>query len=244
MGEAFITRRGGGANLNFRVNDYPTDTDLDQIVGKVNEIAVLTDTEMPDWQISFEEPENPEEGFVWVKAGTSSKHQIEALKKHSVLLNIQGVWQYDGEDWVRKKAFVWQNGEWNDLDVFVYDNGDQCTALTGGWGKYEYYGAVTFYDDHVNMALAPGGTLNIFTIGLVDFSGYTNLRIKYGNATNNNAYVWVGPSQSGPYAATATLSSGGSEATLDVSDYKDSELYIGVRIGNNGSIDVYEICLE
>lgn len=258
MGEAFITRRGGGANLNFRVNDYPTDTDLDEIVGKVNEIAVMTDTPMTDWTLSMEEPENPVEGDVWVKTAMASLRQIEMLKKHSVLVNLAVAFQYDGADWVRKQGWLWQNDEWINLAIFLFDHGDTCDLMTGGWLTLnDSNGRAAVMSDHIYMgSVSSGSAENVaFTMNKIALSGYTKLcanmnvtsagsgnRVQLGLFARNNSYHAY--DNSPIVSATIPQQTGVQKLEVDISAYKDSSnYYVGLR-NQTSYANVYEIWLE
>ena len=138
MSDAIISRRGGGVGLNFRVTQYPVGTDLSNIIGKHNEIAVLTNTAITEWTIGPSEPSFPEVGSVWIKAGKSSHTILDALKKSTIRKNVielrlENVRQYATGSWGLVKAYIFRNGQWNDLITYAYDRGDQCTILTGGW---------------------------------------------------------------------------------------------------------------
>ncbi len=254
MSDAMIMRRGGGANLNFRITQYAPDTDLSNFIGKTNEIAVLTATPIADWSISMTEPLVPATGDVWIKTGTSSLNNIEALKKHSIKLNLQGAYQYETGAWVRKKAYLWQGGRWNDMDIFLFDNGDQCTDRTGGWtkslGDAAEINITNAYIQTVGKGSGGGGA--VYTTNKVPLTGYTALKAKLNitshtstgdalslyisSATGNN------PSKTA-YSQVARSDTGDMTLTVDISAYRDGEYYVGFR-NFCTNCKIYEVWLE
>ena len=265
MGEAFIVRRGGGANLNFRIKQYPVSTDISQAAGKENDIAVLTATAITNWQLSYSAPDSPAAGDLWIKLASSSLHEIEILKKQSILLYINAAFQYENGAWVRRKAYLYQGGAWNDLDIFLFDNGGQCVQLTGGWKTVnDYNGSCTVLDDRIHFE--PLGSSSAgqacYTENKVALSGYTKLcvkmnvttvvpsygypdRLAVGLYTNNTSAYPFNGSYVVTYAAFPTTQPAGDYTLeLDISAYKDSsDYYVGFT--NAFCVaDVYEIWLE
>lgn len=265
MSDALIVRRGGGANLNFRIKQYPVSTDISQITGKENDIAVLTATAITNWQLSYSAPDSPAAGDLWIKLASSSLHEIEILKKQSILLYINAAFQYENGAWVRKKAYLYHSGAWNDLDIFLFDNGDQCVQLTGGWKTVnDTHGGCTVLDDRIHFAPldSSGAGQACYTENKVALSGYTKLCVKMnvttvaptsqypsrfavGLYTNNTSFSPFYSSQVVTYAELPTTQPAGDcTLELDISAYKDSSNYY-VGFTNIVCVaDVYEIWLE
>ena len=265
MSDVFLMRRGGGTNLNFRITRREVGTDLSGITGKTNEITVISGTTLADWTISAAEPPLPVQGSIWIKTATASKNSMEILKKNSIELFMQGCFQYETGAWVRKKAYIWQDGAWHDFDIFLFDNGDQCTALTGGWEVKKLASSDTaIYDLYIRFARH--GTSSIMSIAhttsAVDLSGYTSLKVKLTNmtatsTTSETNRMKVAIFSTAPTGATwsnlspvtymvipndTTLTE--TVPTLDVSGYKNGSYFVGIHSGGYTNGDVTEVWLE
>lgn len=117
-----------GAGLNFKVVGNPQPENP-----KANTIWVDTDVEITGWDFSAEEPANPFEGMVWFSTGAASPVAFNALKKNSVMVYPLSAKQYSGGAFVSKSAEIYQSGAWIDFITYLYNKGDLCTDLTGGW---------------------------------------------------------------------------------------------------------------
>jgi hypothetical protein len=120
---------GGGASLNFKVVGGTTEP----ASPKENTIWVNTDAEITSWAFSAAQPENPSEGMAWISTTTSSPTKFNALKKNSIQVYPLSAKQYASGAWVDKEAKIYQDGAWVDWLMYLYNMGDECKALTGGW---------------------------------------------------------------------------------------------------------------
>ena len=147
--------------------------------------------------------------------------------------------------------------------MHLFDNGDQCTAITGGWKSLA--GGGNIITDSV-MRITPNadgqaGHRSIVTTNKINPNGRTILKVKFistysgyvsdpayrlefglsGNNTTNGDY-WTG-------AAHVTASYAASDegnvliASLDISDYKNSENYIRFDLLRDAA-DILEVWLE
>ena len=82
--------------------------------------------------------ENASEGMVWIVTGSSSQVEFNTVKKNCVQVYPISAKQYISGSWVSKTATSYQSGSWVDWAVFLYNEGDECTDLTGGWSAYAY----------------------------------------------------------------------------------------------------------
>lgn len=98
---------GGGSSLNFSVVGNPK-----PISPKENTIWIDTNEKITGWHFGTIEPENPEDGIVWVSTGTSSTVAFNALKKNGITVYpISAKQSIDGA-WVNKAAESYQGGAW------------------------------------------------------------------------------------------------------------------------------------
>ena len=252
MSDVLLTRRGGGANLNFRVTRYPLGTDLSGVTGKTNEIAVLTDNLINGWQFSTQEPENPQTGDIWIKTAETSNISFDALKKNHIVLRLMAVYQYETGAWTKKDSAVYQNGAWHIFEIWIYNRGDQCTDVTGGFDVKVVYGSVYFYDTYIqfNSSSQYGTRSTIYTTNKIDLSGKTKLCVttthtsSYSNGAmglTTTAHTTLDPS----WAAYLTFDINSSVAktyVLDISAFKDrKDLCIAILMDSGR---VSEIWLE
>lgn len=79
------------------------------------------------------------EGTVWITTGKSSTAPFNALKKNNITVYPISAKQYVNGAWVDKTAKIYQSGAWVDWwDGQLYENGNQFTSITGGWGIHDY----------------------------------------------------------------------------------------------------------
>ena len=130
------TNAGGGAGggLNFKVVGG-TSTPASP---KENTIWVNTSTKITDWIFSATQPTGAT-GMVWISTGKTSTAPFNALKKNNITIYPISAKQYVGGAWVDKTAKIYQNGAWVDWwNGELYENGNQFTNVTGGWGIHNY----------------------------------------------------------------------------------------------------------
>lgn len=126
---------GGGASLNFFVEAYKTTAEMLAATPKNNTIGVVTSVDIASWIFSSVEPDVPAPGSVWFKTGTDSPVEFNALKKNSIHVYPRDAYQYIGGVWNRLEAMSFQDGQWAKwiTYTYLYDSGDECTDITGGW---------------------------------------------------------------------------------------------------------------
>lgn len=146
---------GGGSSLNFKVIVVASELLL-PATAKENTIAVITDTAITSYVFSVSAPTSPAEGMVWVATGTASVVGFNALKKNNIQLYPSGCQQYISGVWTVKKAVTWQNNAWQSWEEYLYNHGDQCNELTGGWASFSRTdkNVVSFEADHIFMSAA------------------------------------------------------------------------------------------
>lgn len=124
---------GGGASLNFFVEAYETTAEMLAATPKNNTIGVVTNVDIASWIFSSVEPDVPVPGSVWFKTGTDSPVEFNALKKNSIHVYPRDAYQYIAGVWNRLEAMSFQDGQWVKWITYLYDSGDECTDITGGW---------------------------------------------------------------------------------------------------------------
>lgn len=236
------TNSGGSSNgLNFKVVQYdaePTGTAAE------NTIAVVTDTAITSWVMSTEQPEGVE-GMVWIEVVTESEVPFYADKKQQVKLYLKSVKQYVGGAWLNKEAYVYQDSAWVHFSfagILLYSNGDECTAITGGWEEAyasgDYYNKKgTFTKNDTNITITADATRKVIfakTVNKIDVSGMKTLTITASALTSeahfglHNGTNW---NLLSGFAHYATIDSVGT-VSLDISDIT-GEYYVACRAAND-----------
>ena len=115
----------GGAGMNFKIVGGTTQP----ASPKENTIWVNTDVAIGEYQFSSAEPTaradgtDLQTGDVWIRIGTSSNAEFNAVKKNSIYIYPQSCLQWDGTQFVSKEMKVYKNGEWTDTLVYLLLNG-------------------------------------------------------------------------------------------------------------------------
>lgn len=218
---------GGGGGLNFSVKAYASVEELPS-AEKENTIAVIAD-EINGWIFSATEPTSPSEWMVWFPTGTSSAVNFNALKKNGIEVYPQSAKQYISSEWVQIDAYMYQGGELVQFssvvtDVYLYNSGDPCDAVTGGWIGYNSNSTVTNGANSMTVKVAAGGKPGgVKTANTVDVSKHNTL-VFIGSGNDIKDWV-VRLTQGGSIVASKTL---GSNVTLDISNVSGAvgaELY-------------------
>lgn len=170
-----ILNMSGGVPLNFSVTAYASESGL-PTSARENAIAVITNTAITSYIFSSEEPAQPTAGMVWIKHSAGGSIEFSATSKNPIMLCPNFAKQYVGGTWVDKTVRIFQDGEWKELAAYLYNNGDQCTALTGG-----YKTVATGYGE------APGGTPTTLTYG----SSSVFIEFKSTTSGTNFGGIWV-----------------------------------------------------
>lgn len=187
---------GGNGSLNFKVesgNSFPSEAEE-------NTIMIITDSTITKWLISPEEPENPSEGMIWIKTGTSSTAEFSVLKDNNIIICPMFVKQYVSGAWVDKTAKSYKNGEWVDWwSGELYINGNEYEAFTGGMTAYAYKLSGTTAEasapvitKDTNAITIKTGTTNSGTVyinKMFDLSKYSKMVMKITECTGHEIRV-------------------------------------------------------
>ena len=188
------------------INEIPAGIELNfEVVGGTeqpgspseNTIWINTAAEITGWVFSATEPETPTEGMLWIFNASDSSVSFNALKKNEIHLCPLAARQYIGGAWEKKTGKSYQGGEWKDWVTFLYNTGDECIDLTGGW-----QGRAWKMNSNNDTAVAPTLTKNDDHLFVrypvsdhdgaiepkkdIDLTGYTKLSVDvdYYSASN------------------------------------------------------------
>ena len=148
--------------------------------------------------------------------------------------------------------------------VYLYKEGNECSALTGGWGKYGAHAgwtvtAGTKSSDH--FTVGPGSDAKMIllgTISMIDLAKFKTISVDYvktalgTSADNYKLKLCVSTANTDPVLATgvvayvllnADVSTSRITATLDVSALTSS-YYIWVQSSSADVGDIYNVWLQ
>lgn len=229
---------GSGAGLNFKIVGGTTQP----ISGSENTIWINTDTEITSWVFSSTEPENPAEGMVWICTANSSSVDFNALKNNTLEVYPMSAEQYIGGTWIGTPMKLYQGGAWESpWDGYVYNTGDECFDVTGGWEtayksglESNLKGTLTKNADHLYLE-ADGYKEQVWakTVRKVNITGRSKLEIEVISFTTSSygptrkfgisdGSSWDGESN---MIASASITGDGTFA-LDLSAVPAGEYYI------------------
>lgn len=119
------------------------------------------------------------EGEVWFPTGASSPVSFNAVKKNGLMVYPLSAKQYIGGTWVEKTAKSYQGGAWVDWTLYLFNNGDQCVSLTGGWAEVSKPSntTITIGDVLAVKSDSNGKTVSLSTVGAVDLTDAKTLWI-------------------------------------------------------------------
>lgn len=255
---------GGGASLNFDVKAYATEAELLAANPKENTIGIISTTEITSWVIDANQPEELTEGMVWISVGTSSTIEFNALKKNGIQVYPIYAKQYVDGAWVNKTAKSYQGGEWQHWFHYIYNAGDECNDITGGWTSSGYtwnngstsitIKAPTKNADNILFAGTAGGSGNLPGIGTANAIDLTNVSILevdvnvIATSSNGSSTFYLAVMSTKNFSSGLVASVDGGNGTgektlqLDVSKLSGS-YYIGASMsfGITNKVELYRI---
>lgn len=188
---------GGGGGLNFAVVGGLTQP----ASPKENTIWVKTETKISGWVFSPTEPTNPEGGTVFFKTDLTSSVGFNALRKNKIAVLPTAAQQYIGGQWKNVEAHAFIGGTWVQFSwprVYLYNRGDSCNAITGGWRSdngSSWLATGTYnINDNGNIYLKGNKSgLWVHTINAVDITAFKtlNAEISYAKGTRLTLSVFT-----------------------------------------------------
>lgn len=146
-----------------------------------NTIWVNTTTAITGYVLSPTQPETGTEGLVWLKTADTGV-EINVGRKNAVQLHLASGMLYTGAAWENVECSAFSNGIWTQfsfLRVYLYNAGNQCEALTGGWAITNHSnGTSELMDTYIqisNKGTDSNSISNTHTLSKVELSGYSKL---------------------------------------------------------------------
>lgn len=240
------------SNLNFRVY---TASSLPN-TGNENDICVISDVPMKNWILSPDVPSGAPrtDGDVWIQYYVTG-NTFNVLKNSTMLITGMSAKQYVNGAWVDKTATSYRGGKWTGWELVLYDAGDECTDVTGGWTSINDSGAgkstFTKNSDHMSITSSFTSILDFsrytYTNLLINPTGYSKLNILYdysdtlsGSSSYTNFFLGMHNKNVGDYNfdARKVLAKGtGVIASCDVSSISTQKYVVMFcnMYGNSGT---------
>lgn len=134
MGDCYLHGSGGSNLLNFKVITYATEEALKAAKPKENAIGIITTVKMTGWTFASAVPADPAEGLVWIKVGTISTVEFNAVKRNGIQVYPLSAEQYVDGAWKPVTAMSYRDGEWTSWwNGELFEDGNQWEGVTGGW---------------------------------------------------------------------------------------------------------------
>ena len=273
MAQCLITRRGGASGgtdgsggLNFIVRDYAT-ASLLPLVGETNEIAVITSVPIGSVMLAGTAPTKRPDGTalaagdIWIVTNMASLYPFNGIKGDTLLtVYSQSAQQWNGTNWVGKEARIYYNGAWRAWKRWLYQNGNQFAAETGGW-LCAPGASGSFSANPTNMSYTQnhGGNriLWIYSAAAINLTNAQSLKIRHVRTTLTTATAFlfgVGTAQMSFNVKSTTLSgpnNGEYIQTIDIAAINGT-VYIGIQSDSGSAAygaqgisgTIYEIWLE
>jgi len=203
------------------------------------------------------------EGLVWIKTGTLSPVEFNALKKNGIQVYPLSAMQYVSGAWTDVTAQSYQNGSWRGWwNGELYILGDVYESVTGGWIgteeiNYEGWGTclptVTDNGDSVHIVPSAKSSSVYRASSKIDLTNFdtlyfTGILQNNDGGSNTRLCIWKphGFDLSDNLAAYIGGSTTGNDTThtLDISELT-GEYYIGFWIRNYyGYVTMRKLWLE
>lgn len=169
MGVAFLHGNGGGgAGLNFKVVGGPSQRTKPESPS-LNMIWVDTEVDISSWTISIARPTDPEPGMVWISTGKFNNYLFNALKKNSIQINPNGIYQYVDDAWVDVNAEIYNGEAWSPMkfDLWLIKDG---VYNTDDFGTFSSPGSIQ--NNNSGILITRYATYITDPTKLIDFSKY------------------------------------------------------------------------
>nr|DAP58886.1 MAG TPA: hypothetical protein [Caudoviricetes sp.] len=192
----FNVTSGGGSGLSLRVlggTTQPTNP-------REGTILVNTSALKPDYILSATQPGSPASGLAWIKLGSNGV-SLPVDKKGTLAITLAGCAVWSGSTWDNVDAWVYTGGKWVQFSstiVYLYNKGDLCTDITGGWkatawpfnsGEYGRAPTVDYKDTYVNLSINGGGNnySGVFEpINKIDLTGVKTILFKLNSVSSTS----------------------------------------------------------
>lgn len=242
MGECFLYGNSSTNGVNLKITwgvSRPASA-------RHNAIWVNTDSVVTNYVVLPHKPESPSTGTLFIST-TGSGIEMFIDKKNRVSINLAAVSLWNGTSWDYLDAYLYTDDGWTQFSstgVDLYNMGNQCSELTGGWKITNHSGGTsTLESDYIKFSCKMGESnllSNIHTIKKISIAAFSTLCINWDvtalNAVNSSiAYADFGLGadtglQGGKFTARTRVKEIGTFTTkVDISSVADNYVVIYTR---------------
>lgn len=197
---------GSGGGLNFKVVPGLTQP------GTATENAIWVKTDrINNYYFSATQPENVVAYDVWFFTGISSTVEFNALKRNGIQVYPLSAKQYISGAWEDVEVKIYQNGEWNYWTFYLYNEGDLCDRITGGWKAYTEGNTsfVQYEEDQIHEYADNGGVASASCKTNVPIGNNTVLKVEMSwTAIGTHTLLLRWDGDSGTMYGSTTITSG------------------------------------
>lgn len=176
----------GGAGLNFKVVGGPSQPIKPESPPN-NILWVDTEHEITSWIIAIKQPAEPEIGMLWISTGKFNDYLFNAIKKNSIQINPNGIYQYVNGGWVDVYAEWSRDGEWIPMkfDLWLFKDG---VFNADNFGDYTKDTNVTISSNGIRFPQI--GSITTSPNMLYDFSKYARIEYDVTDRAYGGMYVY------------------------------------------------------
>ena len=202
-----------------------------------NTIWINTNTTIPGWYFSAEQPSSSTSGKIWFYTDAPSAIEFNALKNNSIIVYPVSAKQYINSRWTSVNMQIYQGGKWVETLYYLYHLGDQCTSVTGGWlgldnpnSSYDKI-TVTNKSDHLEIyALGYNVKRWAYAKNSIDLTNYNTITLDgYYTSSAGTASLIVAKDITSGYAGSVSLSKSRKNHSINISQLS-GEYIVAIEI--------------
>lgn len=227
---------------------------------KANTIWVKTETAIPEYVLSPFTQTKQTEGRVWIQTASSGDVVFDAIKENILTVVVVKAYQCVSGVYTPVSASIYQNGTWTQFSTeirYLYNAGDECSDITGGWKAYAYRSAnsqstpqaptVNKYAASMKISMDMGSSTYyggaLFTENSIDMSGYSKLIIDIYAITGALKFRVASSKENGYSIAAGKSVSATGETSIDISSLNSGYIALAIE-GASCSVQFRQVRLE
>ena len=227
---------------------------------KENTIWVKTETAIPEYVLSPFSQTKVLEGRVWIQTASAGDVVFDAIKENILTVIIVKAYQCVKGVYKPVTASIYQSEKWTQFSSetrYLYNAGDECTDITGGWQAYAYRSAnsqstaqaptVNKYAASMKISMDMGSSTYyggaLFTENSIDMSGYTKLVIDVYAITGQLKFRVAAAKENGYTIAAGKVVSATGETSIDISSLSSGYIALAIE-GASCSVQFRQVRLE
>ena len=230
------------SNLNVRVYTAPVIPDS----SKENDICIISPVSMKNWMMSPDKPSGAPraEGDVWIRYSVTGE-TLNVLKTGALMVDIIKAYQYVNGTWLGVPVVSRLNGAWTHQMVYLYDDGEEFSDLTGGWkidikpaSSSWAKGTGTKNADNVVLTCEAMQEIAAVTTNKINVTNLNTIFVKVDvcelSGVNSNGWFGITDKATGNNSVAQVCIKTAGDFSVDVRDIS-GEYYVFVRADAHGS---------